>query len=70
LSRNRWRENRSTVGRKEQGEKLSARFNIQNSILLTIPLLPRIIAASTSAEREAETLVGTEPIQTIHGARR
>jgi hypothetical protein len=70
LGRNRPRENRSTVGGEEQGDKLSVRFNIQNSILLTMPLLPRIIAASTSAERETEILVETEPISTIHGARR
>jgi hypothetical protein len=54
LSGNWSHENRSTVEGEEQGDKLSVRFNIQNSILLTIPLLPRIIAASTSAEREAE----------------
>jgi hypothetical protein len=63
LSGNWSHENRSTVGGEEQGDKLSVRFNIQNSILLTIPLLPRIIVASTSAEREAGILVGTESIQ-------
>jgi hypothetical protein len=62
LSGNWSRENRSTVEGEEQGDKLSVRFNIQNSILLTIPLLPRIIVASTSAERELRILVETEPI--------
>src|SRR6478752_4812465 len=47
-------ENRSTVEWREQGDNLSVRFNIQNSILLTIPLLPRIIAGSTQRNESQE----------------
>jgi hypothetical protein len=34
------------------GDNLSERLHIQNSISLTIPMLPRIIAPSTSTKRE------------------
>jgi hypothetical protein len=35
--------NRFTVRRHEHGDNLSVRFDIQNSISLTIAMLPRII---------------------------
>jgi hypothetical protein len=63
LSGNQSRENRSTVGGDEQGDKLSVRFNIQNSILLTIPLLPRIIAASTQWNEKRKFSSGLNQIK-------